>query len=145
MRKLVTLMAFAIMLTGCTTDVVPTQSELERKAKKRNEVVLASTVTDGTVIEYLQGLEVVEVPRGNVRNYNWITFPNDFTGDTYFRGSMYDENFNFLVIDDVSFGQYPTNGTNGYALAGSLESGVVYYLRLKTLDTNEVVFVQIIL
>ena len=145
MRKLVTLMAFAIMLTGCTTDVVPTQSEVERKAKKRNEVVLASTVTDGTVVEYLQGLEVVEVPRGNVRNYNWITFPNDFTGDTYFRGEMYDENFNFLVIDDVSFGQYPTNGTNGYALAGSLESGVVYYLRLKTLDTNEVVFVQIIL
>ena len=145
MKKIATILALVIVLfTGCTTDIVPTENSSERKAK-RNEIVLSSTVTDGTVVEYLQGLEIVETPRGNLKNWNWIVFPNDFTGDTYFRGSMYDENFDFLVIDNVSFGQYPTNATNGYALADSLESGVIYYLRLVTLDTNEEVFIQIIL
>ena len=134
-----------LLVVGCTTETVNTTETVTEKKAKRNEIVLASTVTDGTVVEYLQGLEIVETPRGNVRNWNWITFPNDVTGDTYFRGEMYDENFNQLTIDSVNFGQYPTNGTNGYYLADSLESGVVYYLRLKTIDTDEVVFVQIIL
>jgi hypothetical protein len=121
----------------------------KRGVKKRNEIVLTSTDNSGDVVAFLEGLTVDlnNLPNGNVRNWNWIVFPNDVTGGEYFRGRMVDENFNFLVIDDVSFGQYPTNQTNGYALAGSLSSGVLYYLRLERHAENggEVVFVPILL
>ena len=126
MRKLVVLLA--IFMLGCTSETIIDDVSSER-VKKRNEIVLVSDDTSGIIQEYLQGLyvDLDNLPRGNIRNWNWFVFPNDVTGDMYFQGWMTDENGNL----DFCRAQYPTNGTNGYYIACPLEYDTVYYLVLR--------------